>query len=335
MANKSLRGEYQYSKWSVSGNILLVATGVPAFHELTRGQRATLAFACCDSHSGLGADNVIFLEHSQAPNRSHETAVPMRVIEPSGEMASMCGNGLGCAAAHLAQTKGLNRCVCSFSVPDDIAQTHYYKASVRRRSHGIMWDFNSEVGKERSGVGEFIVKANVDAPVIGLTDILDLGIPQAQVYFTVVGEPHIVVIDAGARQLSDLRRVRPEQRVWERGSTSMFPHGTNVMCTTLPYDGCCYYRPFERNGRETSSCSTGAAAILATLCWCNKWPRRRSLRLVGPGGDGLSGPTTWVPHHVARYHAGTIVVGSRAELLSQGSLRFPTDLAPHLVRKHS
>ena len=51
----------------------------------------------CDRHRGIGADGVLVLE----PSRVAETR--MRIFNPDGSEAEMCGNGARCVAQFLRQ----------------------------------------------------------------------------------------------------------------------------------------------------------------------------------------------------------------------------------------
>ena len=60
-------------------------------------QWPAISKALCDRHRGIGADGVLVLEPSDAAD------VAMRVFNPDGSEAQMCGNGARCVARYLTQ----------------------------------------------------------------------------------------------------------------------------------------------------------------------------------------------------------------------------------------
>src|SRR3989338_6203306 len=80
-----------FTKMVSAGNDFLVvdARRLPSapWHRVSR--------ALCDRHQGIGADGLLVLERSAKAN------VRMRVFNPDGSEANMCGNGARCVALYL------------------------------------------------------------------------------------------------------------------------------------------------------------------------------------------------------------------------------------------
>src|SRR3989338_7488269 len=57
-----------------------------------RGDWPALAQAMCDPRRGVGTDGLLVLQ------RSARADLRMRIFNPDGSEASMCGNGIRCAA---------------------------------------------------------------------------------------------------------------------------------------------------------------------------------------------------------------------------------------------
>src|SRR3954454_10629708 len=62
---------------------------------------AELARALCDRRRGVGADGVLVMLPAREAGRDGR----MRVVNADGSIAEMCGNGLRCAALHLARRR--------------------------------------------------------------------------------------------------------------------------------------------------------------------------------------------------------------------------------------
>ncbi len=81
----------RFTKMVGTGNDFAI---VDARHRLTpRSARwSTISRALCDRHRGVGADGLLVLEPSKRAD------VKMRVLNPDGSEAEMCGNGGRCVA---------------------------------------------------------------------------------------------------------------------------------------------------------------------------------------------------------------------------------------------
>ncbi len=64
--------------------------------------RASLALKLCKRSYSVGADGLLLLEKSRKPDQ-----LKMRIFNPDGSEAEMCGNGAGCIAA-FASRKGIS-----------------------------------------------------------------------------------------------------------------------------------------------------------------------------------------------------------------------------------
>ena len=81
-----------FVKVAGSGNDFIL---VDARHRSFSGQIPALARAWCDRKKGIGADGLLWI----APSRKADAR--MRIFNPDGSEAAMCGNGLRCVALFL------------------------------------------------------------------------------------------------------------------------------------------------------------------------------------------------------------------------------------------
>lgn len=185
----------------------------------------------CDRKRSVGADGVLLLE------KSKKADIRMRIFNPDGSEADMCGNGV--------------RCVARFAVNKKIAKAF----------HCI-----------ESGAGIIEAQVRGDRVKVHLTDPKDLK-PQVRlnvggrtesIYFVNTGVPHAVIFDP------KLRDVPVNQRGREIRAHKYFaPKGTNVNFVRINGDGSIQVRTYERGVEsETLACGTGstASALVSALC---------------------------------------------------------------------
>lgn len=65
---------------------------------MAESAKRRIAIACCRRSFGIGADGVLFLTGSQRAD------LGMRLFQPDGSEAEMCGNGIRCLAKYAWET---------------------------------------------------------------------------------------------------------------------------------------------------------------------------------------------------------------------------------------
>lgn len=176
----------------------------------------------CDRHAGIGADGVLVLEQSDSGN------VRMRTINADGSEAEMCGNGIRCAARWIQEAGG-----------------------------GDVTRFATEAGLIDTAVvardPEYLVRVRVGAPAVSALDVAWL----TDAYFVDLGNPHVVIFRAGARDFNleaTALRLQREER---------FLEGTNVHVAAVEAPSHLRVRHWERGVGLTMACGTGAVACAA------------------------------------------------------------------------
>jgi diaminopimelate epimerase len=186
-----------------------------------------LAARMCDRKYGIGADGLLVLESSAAGG------FKMRIFNPDGTEAGMCGNGARCFAYYLSGGKK------DFSL-----------------------SFETKSGTVKARVNGFFVRINITGP-----KGLRLGIPlklsgrSIRVNFIDTGVPHAVIFVEGLQRIdvSGLgRRIRYHSR--------FAPEGANVDFVEVIKPDAIKIRTYERGVEgETLACGTGSiAAALVT-----------------------------------------------------------------------
>lgn len=200
------------------------------------------AIACCHRHCGIGSDGVLFLSGSTRAD------LGMRLIQPDGSEAEMCGNGIRCLA----------------------------KYAWDRGYVGEQFDVETLAGiipvQVREGEGSFWAKVNMgqprfdrpSIPACGSGELLEERMGDYKVSAVNTGVPHAVVI---VDDLDiDIMNLAPPIR-----HNSLFLEGANV--NFVKPGRSLEIRTFERGVEgETLSCGTGSVAAASVA---------RRLGLVG------------------------------------------------------
>lgn len=240
----------QFEKWNGAGNdfIIIEDNG-------TIPDPGGFAIEQCDEENGIGADGVLLLaiDASREPIR-----VSMRLFQPDGSTAAMCGNGARCAAKW---------------------------ASERTSETTIIVD--TPAGERRAEIADGVVSVEMgrvsfeptDIPVESAGPVIDERLGELIITAVNTGVPHAVsfVPDVDAIDLEDVAvPIR---------SAEIFPEGTNVSIAEERAGGY-LQRTFERGVEgETVACGTGAVAIVAVAFKNGAILPGEAVRVRPPGGE--------------------------------------------------
>jgi diaminopimelate epimerase len=205
---------------------------------------AKLAIAMNDRHFGIGGDGIILaLPSSEADLR-------MRMFNPDGSEAEMCGNGI--------------RCLTKFVVERGIIQPHADAIRVETLAGVLTCAFSSSTGvveSVRVGMGrprldarKIPVLAEQAPPVLGFP--VDVDSDRFAVTCVSMGNPHAVWFTDRAVGDLPLHAVGP--RVEHHPA---FPKRVNFEIANVERPGMLRARVWERGAGETLACGTGACAI--------------------------------------------------------------------------
>jgi diaminopimelate epimerase len=198
--------------------------------QVAESEKRRFAIACCHRNFGIGADGVLFLTSSPRAN------LGMRLIQPDGSEAEMCGNGIRCLAKYAWDTGYVGELFDVETVAGIIP--------VQVREMGsCFW------AKVDMGVPKF---DRPTIPACGSGEMLSEDIEGTQVSAVNTGVPHAVVFVEDME--FDIQETAPHIR-----HNSLFPEGANVNFVKpgQPFQ----IRTFERGVEgETFSCGTGAVA---------------------------------------------------------------------------
>ncbi|MDQ2799451.1 MAG: diaminopimelate epimerase [Armatimonadota bacterium] len=232
---------------------------------LTEVQRR--AVFLCDRKFGVGGDGVIALLPGQ------KAPFAMRMFNPDGSEAEMCGNGIRCFAKFLYD-RGLTRGETHLPVETGAGLLHLEiqagpdgKAATIRVDMGEPVLIPSQV-PTTLGAG--------DSPVISLPLDLPNGLT-LNVTAVSMGNPHAVTFVDNVKNYP-LETVGPLVE-----HHPAFPRRTNTEFIQVVSDREIIFRVWERGAAETLACGTGACAAVVA-CVLNGQTGRRVLVHL-PGGD--------------------------------------------------
>jgi diaminopimelate epimerase len=204
-----------------------------------------LARAMCDRHYGIGADGLILvLPSSQADVR-------MRMFNPDGSEAEMCGNGLRCVVKH-AVDEGLarprdGRISVETAVGVLSAQVFSEKGAVER--------VRVSMGVPRFAPQEIPVLADAEPPVKDLS--LDIEGQRLAVTCVSMGNPHAVHFVE--RPVAEFPLERIGSKVEHH---PLFPQRVNFEVARVLGRERMEARVWERGAGITLACGSGACAAV-------------------------------------------------------------------------
>jgi diaminopimelate epimerase len=215
--------KFEFTKMVASGNDFII------FDNRKSGLKngSELAVLLCARTSGIGADGLIFIE------KSKKADFKMRIFNPDGSEAEMCGNGIRCAAL--------------------------YKNKKTMKIETLAGILNAELNENG-------IKVKMTAPLdLQLNINLNIDGRIHQVNYVNTGVPHSVcfVENLPAANVRMLGRLLRYHKHFE-------PEGTNVdFVKIMEHDLLCI-RTYERGVEdETLGCGTGSVA--AALIYHHKF----------------------------------------------------------------
>ena len=252
--------ELQFIKCHGSGNDFVMIDAVA--HSVDSVNLRELAVDVCDRERGIGADGVLLFVRTSGTGGGNSTSggnacaeFAMRMFNPDGSEAEMCGNGIRCVARLARRYIGADRFAlhsggrdyevsCEENIGAGVA-TYGVRIPIALHSN----DFRM-FGADGCFVGEVIPELDADLRFTALS----------------LGNPHIV---APCDKVSVDRLERLGERV--KALPHIFPNGVNVSLFEPRGENGIFVATFERGAGLTLSCGTAmtassTAAALLGLC---------------------------------------------------------------------
>lgn len=243
--------DIQFIKMHGTGNDFVVVDAVKNAEIAEAGQDLPLlARRICDRHFGVGADGLILVLPSDKADYR------MRIFNPDGSEAEMCGNGIRCFTRYVWENSAEKKDVISVETLAGIMVP------------APITEGGSFVGAEVD-MGEPSVEA-VKEPL--KIENLDYSMNKIS-----MGNPHCVIF------VEDLQSVRLKDVGPIIENLPQFPNRTNVEFVQVLNDKEIVLKVWERGVGETLACGTGACASVVAASLNGLTGKKVVVHL--PGGD--------------------------------------------------
>ncbi len=248
----------KFEKWHGAGNDFILIDETKE-EKVGEKEKPLLAKELCKRRYGIGADGLIFAQ------KSEKAELKMRIFNPDGSEAEMCGNGI--------------RCFALFAKENGLVEKEKFAAETLA---GII---SPEIISEK-------VKVKMGKPILEPENIpmececgicvngsIDLGEKFGIVKITAVsmGNPHAVIF------VDNLEKVELEKMGSAIENHEVFPKKTNVHFAKVISENEMKVLHWERGAGATLACGTGACAC-AVAGYLNKKTGKKALIKV-PGGE--------------------------------------------------
>jgi diaminopimelate epimerase len=203
--------------------------------EVLEDDKSALAVKLCHRHFGVGGDGMLLLE------RSARADIRMRIFNPDGSEAEMCGNGIRCLAKHAYEYGGVRKRGMEIETLAGIKKVSLLVED------GSVKEVRVDMG--RPEVRDLRMKIKLEGRTVELA-YLEVGVPHAVILVNHVDDVNVPLVGRAIRH------------------HSAFPKGTNVDFLERTGDNRFKIRTYERGVEaETYACATGitASAVAASL----------------------------------------------------------------------
>ncbi|MFO7898638.1 MAG: diaminopimelate epimerase [Planctomycetota bacterium] len=249
----------RFTKMHGCGNDYILVDG---FEEEVADPART-ARTVSDRHLGIGGDGLVLILPARAAD------LRMRMFNPDGSEAEMCGNAIRCVAKYAYEHHLARRTELEI---DTLAGVKHLDLTVE----------DGRVVRVRVNMGEPLLDRS-QIPMEGprgrvLAEPLDVDGRMFQITCVSMGNPHTIVRIDQDPETYPVAEHGPAIETHPR-----FPARTNVEFVHVVSSGEIRSRTWERGAGETLACGTGASAT-AVACAMNGWTDR-SVLVHLRGGD--------------------------------------------------
>ncbi len=204
---------------------------------------AALARRMCDRHFGVGADGLLLALPSDSAD------LRMRIFNPDGSEAEMCGNGVRCVARYAVE-RGLVRSErFRLETAAGVLAVEAY-----RDAGGVVTRARASMGRPRFRAEEVPVSLEAEPPLRNVSLVVDG--QTVAVTILSMGNPHAVHFWARPVSAYPLAQVGPKME-----HHPVFPNRTNYEVARVVDRGRIEARVWERGVGETLACGSGACAV--------------------------------------------------------------------------
>ncbi len=206
-----------FTKMVGAGNDFIIVEGI-------KSGLPQLARRICERKTGIGADGLLVLDKAKGADAR------MRIFNPDGSEAEMCGNGIRCCAVYL-----------------EVVKKHKKKTKVILTMAGKL------LAESKKGVAKIKMSHPKD---LKLDILIDIEPRPLMVNYIDTGVPHAVILADGLSGI-DVKDIGRKIRYHRKFS----PRGANVNFIEITGRDSISIRTYERGvENETLACGTGSVA---------------------------------------------------------------------------
>ncbi len=220
-----------------------------------------IARGMCDRHFGIGADGLILVLPSRIANWR------MRMLNPDGTEAEMCGNGIRCFAKYLFDRR----------LHQDVIMTVETLGGIKtlkiNAAGGVAQTIRVDMGEPKLLRHEIPMKGSESSKVVA--EPIKVGGKKIEVTCVSMGNPHCVTFVDRVDEYP-VERIGPDIE-----NHPSFPQRTNVEFIEVMNDKELKMRVWERGAGETLACGTGACASAVASVLNDKVSRKVTVHLRG------------------------------------------------------
>jgi len=253
----------RFVKMHGAGNDFVVVDG--AKEKIPEDRLGPTAVRVCDRHFGIGADGLILVLPSRVAN------FRMRIFNPDGSEAEMCGNGIRCFAKYVFDRKMHQDVVLTVETLGGV------KTLKLNAVGGKVLTVRVDMGEPRLLRSEIPMRGDRGSKVI--SEPLRVGGKKIEVTCVSMGNPHCVTF------VDDVDHYPVEKIGPLIENHPSFPARTNVEFVEVVSRDEIKMRTWERGAGETLACGTGSCASLVAASLNDKTGRKAVVHLRG--GDLL------------------------------------------------
>jgi diaminopimelate epimerase len=256
-----MKKAFEFVKYHGCGNDFIVRDEIDS-RPTPDPIRSKMARILTDRNFGIGADGILFLEKAKNADAS------MRLFEPAGNEADMCGNGIRCIAAYLTDKLGKNEVniLTRDGVKHVVKVGEEYRADmgIVRTRRADLKGYITDKGRRSDSMLDYSVR--VKGKVFKGSIVNS-------------GEPHIIVKTNRIDSL-DMERIGDSLNTDKK----RFPKGVNINFVQVTGPHSIIVRTYERGVyRETLACGTGSTAAAAVSLMLG-WVRPGTVKVITRGG---------------------------------------------------
>lgn len=230
---------------------------------LSEAQRQLFAIQACDRVRGVGADGILFYQASSVADAK------MRMFNPDGSEAEMCGNGIRCLGRYAIEQLG-----------QPVVRIETLKAVLTVQQQPAIYPGVPayETAIEPVSLEVARLPMQFHAP-----ECVNQPLPRLSSHLTFtalsVPNPHIIsfVPQIDMAELFAVGQQANQDRV-------LFPKGVNVSFVKHLSAEAIFVATYERGVGLTQACGTAMSAACFSACWLGFTPFARPIAVYNKGG---------------------------------------------------